>query len=263
MGALRPLGIGRRPVSTRLLVLYRAAPELVQAFLPAGARVRMWREHGFVGLCYTRLEKLAHRWIPHGLAASFDHLACRVPAEFDAPGDPLAGSWVLHRRTSSWFGARWAGALHRAEVVHSRFDVERSPFGLELRVSDAQGEQLYLKSEPAPALAGSLFRTHREAEVFLAAGKEVRPADAFAPEADDLELESDSFAAEPHRLLDIRAPMIEKQGGLDLRAFELDCALLLTNKRVVPLSSPSTLRRGLEDRGDAAPALPGALASGR
>jgi hypothetical protein len=169
MGVLSPFQ-GRaspRRADCRLLLLYRAAPELVQARLPAPLRPLTVGGFGLVALEYARLERRATDWLPTGLAPGRDHLQLRYFVERSGSTAARATDYVHERHTSSLLGASWAARFRPAHARLCEAELERDACRLRLRVSSADGELLFLAAELAGELVGSVFAHARAAQELL------------------------------------------------------------------------------------------------
>jgi hypothetical protein len=217
MGAFPALPLGRRPVQSRVLVVYRLDPQVVQTYLPDGLLPRVVSGYAIAAACYTRL----------GGTALFrdsgtDHLAYRFAVQRE---DGVEAAWIPRRETSSWFEAR-CGAFMRGEYGKSSFEVKEDALSIELSVAEGDSEHFYLRGEAGGFPQGSVFPTAHALEHFL--GDEiVRPYDPIAPEADELDL-AESVAAEPLAIFEVRSPFFE-QAGLEA---QLDSAWRLATRRL-------------------------------
>jgi hypothetical protein len=267
MSTLSSLRLGRRPVRSRVVVLYRMTPHVARELLPEHLRPRLVQGYAVATLAYTRLGSLESRFLPQR-RASTHHLAVRIAAERPVTGASAGtgggasggtgGSelttWVAHRRTSSRLGTRWGGRILRRESGHARFVLEESPFGLSLHVQGPQAEELALRLETC-ARAGSLFATPRAVEELLETSGAVRPHDVLAPEADAIDC-SRCFAPEPLGVFELRSAFLDDPATFPPGSVELDGAWRLAPKRLQPVQARSTERvRARLAAGEAFPAV--------
>ena len=246
MGAFRTLPLGRRRIQSRVLVLYRLRPERLAALLPAGFTPRVQADFAIGAALYTRLEPV----LPNPRAQGSEHLAYRFAVQ---RADGQAAGWVARRETSSWFEARCSKLLRGAHG-RARFRCAESSLTLELTVEGEQGEELYLRGESAPAPGQALFTHPSELEHFLAAEREVRPQDVFAPEADQLQLDK-CFAPEPLTLFEARSRFLS-HAPFASGEVELDSAWRLVTRRLDPAPARRAAFQAPPGRAGTAPALP-------
>jgi len=251
MGAFPALPLGRRPVLSRILVVYRLDPELAsRALLPEGLEPRIAHGHAIVAACYTRLgaSRLFRRRDAEPAGGS-DHLAYRVAVRQENGAE---ATWIARRETSSWLEARCGAKFSRGEYGRSAFRMLEDAFAVELTVEGEHGEEFYLRGETAPACARSLFACGQALEDFLGEDRPVRPYDVFAPEADELDL-AQHFAPEPLSVFEARSAFLS--GGALASGAVLDSAWRIVSRRLAtspgrrpafqlmpePRSSPSAL----------------------
>lgn len=223
MGVLSPFQGRATPgrADCRLLILYRAAPEFVQAQLPAALRPQTVRGFALVALEYTRLERRATDWLPAGLAPGRDHLQLRYLVERAGAKPARARDYVLGRHTSSPLGASWAARFRHAQARRCEAQLERDECRLRLRVTSAEGERLFLAAELAGELGGSLFAHARAAQEQL---REPR--------------------LQPIRVLELRAHPFDDPALFPPGSASFDSAYQLLESRRVPLRAGRTAIAG-------------------
>jgi hypothetical protein len=231
MGAFPALPLGRRPVLSRLLVVYRLAPQALAELLPAPLKPRLVQGYAVAAACYTHLGSALRRNEERNSAkrraGGSDHLGYRFAVE---RADGTRATWIARRETSSWFEARCGAKLLRGEYGRSKFRVEESPFGVELRVEGERGEQFYLRGEASHPRADALFPCGEALEDFWGEDQPVRPYDVFAPEADELDL-AQHFSPEPLSVFEARSAFLS-EGPLARAAPALDSAWRLVTRRL-------------------------------
>ena len=248
MAAFPALPLGRRPIRSRLLAVYRVDPALAREVLPAGFEPRLMRGHAIAAACYTRLG--AARLFP-GREGGSDHLAYRFAVRRD---DGLEAAWIARRETSSWLEARCGSKFLRGEYGRSAFRVKEDAFAIELAVEGERGEEFYLRGEAVAVAASALFANGQALEDFLGEDRLVRPYDVFAPEADELDL-AEHFAPEPMAVFEARSAFFS-EGPFARKGAELDSAWRITNRRLIGIVERRPAFRVLPDSGASLPAMP-------
>jgi len=111
-------------IKRRLLVNFRAAPEVVQRLLPSPFRPKIHRGYAFVGVCLIRLEQVRPAGWPSLLGISSENAAHRIAVEWtDEGGVSREGVFIPRRDTGSLLN-RWAGGrLFPGEHHPARFTV--------------------------------------------------------------------------------------------------------------------------------------------
>lgn len=248
MAAFPALTLGRRPVQSRLLVVYRLEAGLVSELLPSGLVPRLVQSYAVGAVCYTRLGRtpfFARR------TSGSDHLAYRFAVRRD---DGVEGTWIARRETSSWLEARCGSKLLRGEYGRSAFRVKEDAFAIELAVEGERGEEFYLRGEAAGASANALFATPQALEGFLGCDRLLKPYDVFAPEADELDLAA-HFAPEPLAVFEARSAFFG-EAPFTPGASELDSAWRIVTRRLVGAPARRANFRVLPEPGASAQAFP-------
>lgn len=241
---LPSLYLGRRPVHGRVLVLYRVDPSVAAQSLPAGMRPHLVGGVAVGTVCYTRLGSLRSRFLPRPRqGADSDHLAYRFAVDVQDAAGPHVASWVVRRETSSRLAARWNSVGRR-----SRFSLVEDAARIELRVENAEGEELYLRAQVGDRGAGSLFATARAVEAFLDECADVRPHDAL--DAD--RVDTRSMAAEALAVSEVRSVYFGDERRFPRGTIELDSAWRLVARRVEPVRARAGF--GLR-QGESSPAM--------
>lgn len=229
-----PLPFARKPVRSRILVLFSVDPAVLAPLLPEGTEPRLHSGCGVAALCFTRLG--APRLFAGALAS--DHLALRFAVTRRARAAPEPATWIPWRGTSSRFEAGCGARLLRGAFLHTRFDVREDPFGIELTARAHDGEILHLRAGATQPDGRGLFPGPEDLERFLGEQGPVEPHDPFAVEADRVE-PGEGFRPEPLSVFELR-----------LEPFVLDRELLLFDSawRLVRTSALRLPREGMRRR---------------
>jgi hypothetical protein len=90
-------------IKRRLLVNFRAKPEVVQRILPQPFRPKLHHEYSLVGICLIRLEQIRPAGLPGLLGLSSENAAHRIAVEWtDAAGIQREGVYIPRRDTGSF-----------------------------------------------------------------------------------------------------------------------------------------------------------------
>jgi len=251
MGAFTALPLGRRPIRSRILVLYRMPPRILEPILPRGLHPRLLSGLAIASACYTRLG--APRLL-RGRAADSEHLAYRFAVQREEKEGWRDSTWIARRETSSWLEARCGAKLLRGVYGRAAFQVQEDVFSVELSVRGERGEEFYLRGEAAGAVANSLFPSAQSLQEFLGDEGPVKPYDVFAPEADTLDAEQ-NFAPEPLTVFEARSAYFSDAERFPSGAVELDSAWRLVSRRLAVVPERTLFRPRLEP-GASSPALP-------
>jgi hypothetical protein len=112
-------------IRRRILINYRADPDVVQSLLPAGFRPKLQRNHAVVGICLIRLEQVRPKGLPSLVGLSSENAAHRIAVQWDRDGLELEGVYIPRRDSNSsvnqWLGGRVFPGEHHAAT----FDVQQ------------------------------------------------------------------------------------------------------------------------------------------
>lgn len=152
-------------VDRRILIHFRADPDVLQALLPPPFTPRLFCGHGLAGVCLFRLRQLRPAFLPAELGVTSENAVHRIAVEWRQDGLTHTGSYVLGRHTSSRLNRIVGRPLFSGKQQHARIqyleDLERVE--LEMQCED-RGMNLELAAHIAPLLpASSLFRSLPEA----------------------------------------------------------------------------------------------------
>lgn len=111
-------------IKRRLLVNFRAEPDVVQRVLPQPFRPKLHEGHSFVGICLIRLEQIRPAGLPAVLGISSENAAHRIAVEWtDAGGIQREGVFIPRRDTGSFLNRVAGGRLFPGEHYPAKFSV--------------------------------------------------------------------------------------------------------------------------------------------
>lgn len=160
-------------IARRILVNYRADPEVVQALLPHPFRPKLHQSHAIVGICLIRLENIrpAGSPIPCGLAS--ENAAHRIAVQWnDADGEEREGVYIPRRDTDSGFNHLAGGRLFPGQHNLADFRVQQSGDTIDFRMkSRDEAIEVKLKGTIDGELPiTSCFSTLADASAFFEGG---------------------------------------------------------------------------------------------
>jgi hypothetical protein len=128
-------------IDRRLLVNWRADPDVVARLLPAPFRPQLVDESAVVGICFIRLAQLRPSRTPALLGLSSESAAHRIAVERDTPNGVEPSVYVLRRVTSSRFAAVTGGRLFPGVHSHASFEVLETADQLDIAFKTADGHR--------------------------------------------------------------------------------------------------------------------------
>ncbi len=109
-------------IDRRVLVNFRADPDVLARECPAPFRPQVVHGFGIVGICLIRLKQIRPKFLPSFCGVSSENAAHRIAVEWDVDGVTHTGVYIPRRDTSSLFnvvagGRIFPGVHHRARFV--------------------------------------------------------------------------------------------------------------------------------------------------
>src|SRR5262249_21759362 len=129
----------RGVIDRRILVNYRADPEVVARTLPAPFRPKLFRGVGMVGICLIRLRDVRPHFLPAWMGISSENAAHRAAVVWDAGGVEREGVFVRRRDTNSVVNALAGGTLFPGIHHRARFTVNETVDHLNVALQSRDG----------------------------------------------------------------------------------------------------------------------------
>jgi hypothetical protein len=132
-------------IKRRLLVNFRAAPEVVQRMVPAPFRPKLHEGRSIVGVCLIRLEQIRPAGVPGFMGISSENAAHRIAVEWDENGVAREGVFIPRRDTGSFLNRFAGGRLFPGEHHAATFTV----------VDDGKSIDFHMRSRCHPLRASN------------------------------------------------------------------------------------------------------------
>jgi Uncharacterized conserved protein (COG2071). len=217
-------------IKRRLLVNFRADPDVVQAVLPAGFRPKLHAGHSIVGICLIRLEQIRPKGLPAALGLSSENAAHRIAVEWnDSDGVRKEGVYIPRRDTDSPVNAFAGGRLFPGEHHHSRFNVEDDGNIVALSVTSHDGTTtIRMRGRRGDALpTASCFDSFPSASAFFECGCVGYSVTRSADRLDGVELRVRDWQVEPMEISEVHSSFFEDQRMFPRGTVEFDHCLLM------------------------------------
>jgi Uncharacterized conserved protein (COG2071) len=127
-------------IARRMLLNFRADPDVVQRLLPAPLEVDRQHGHAIVGICLIRMEKLRPQGVPSVLGLSSENMAHRIAIQYPGSDGMRPGVFITRRETDQKWVELLGGRLFPGVHHHAQFQVAESPDSLAMDVTGADGE---------------------------------------------------------------------------------------------------------------------------
>ncbi|WP_299033843.1 DUF2071 domain-containing protein [uncultured Pseudokineococcus sp.] len=142
-------------VERRLLLTWRADPDVVTRPLPQPFRPQLVDGAAVVGVCCIRLGAVSPRGLPAAVGLRAENAAHRVAVAWDGPDGERTGVWVRQRHTGSRLVALAGGRLFPGLHGRARFDVAETAQRVRVGVTADGGTSPAADVEVVPELVGS------------------------------------------------------------------------------------------------------------
>jgi len=189
-------------IRRRLLINYRADPEVVQKLLPGLFRPKLHAGFAIVGICLIRLENIRPSRIPRRMGINSENAAHRIAVQWDDEnGETRDGVYIPRRDTSSrlnhYAGGRFFPGEHHlsnfeiiedSEGVH--FSMKGSDGFMEIRVDGYDGEESAFPQS-------SCFDSLTQASTFFESGSDGYSVSSDPGRLDGIRLDVQNWQVKP------------------------------------------------------------------
>jgi hypothetical protein len=218
-------------IERRLLVNYRADPEVVARFLPDPFRPQLVGDSSVVGICLLRLGAMRPNHFPDWIGMRSENAAHRIAVEWDTPDGPRTGVYIPRRDSASLTNVLIGGRLYPGEHERARFEVEESASQLCVAFASRDGS-VDVKAEVhvvAELNDSALFADISAASRFFELGADGYSATHDPRRYDGLRLETRAWKVEPTVVERVRSSFFEDTAVFPPGSVILDCALVMRN----------------------------------
>jgi hypothetical protein len=235
-------------IEHRLLMNYRADPEVVRRLLPSPFRPQVLDGRAVVGVCLIRLSGLRPRGAPARLGLQTDNAAHRFAVEWDTDDGVSRGVYIARRDSDSLITTLAGGRLFPGVHHRAHFDVGGRPSELHIGVQSRDGRvaidvDVDLNEDGLGALAGSeLFHSASDASAFFEGGSIGWSPDRRGTVLQGVELCTDAWHVEPVTVRAASSSYFDDETLFPKGSIELDCALVMRGVPVIWRRTPDIRR---------------------
>src|SRR5215471_13137261 len=159
-------------IARRVLLNFRADPQVVQRLLPGPFEVESYQGCAIVGVCLIRLQQLRPRRLPARIGFSSENMAHRVAVHYPTAGKMKPGVFIWRRETDQRlvrvFGGRlFPGVHHGAKFLTVE---DEDGICMNVRSDDGETDISFSASYSHAWLSGSAFKSLDEASQFFQRG---------------------------------------------------------------------------------------------
>jgi hypothetical protein len=214
-------------IDRRLLINFRADPEVVQKIIPFPFRPQIYNGKAIVGICLIRLKNMKPLGFPDFVGLSSENGAHRIAVEWNEDGQVKEGVYIPRRDTSSklneFLGGRFFPGVHHL----AKFTVQET--GTDYHVDFISSDQTIISidaREVAQFNENSIFKTLENVSSFFEKG-----AVGYSPNKDKfdgMKLQAYKWQVKPLEVSQVRSSFFEDEQLFPKGSIEFDNALLMT-----------------------------------
>jgi Uncharacterized conserved protein (COG2071) len=215
-------------IKRRILLNYRADPEVVKRLLPAPFYPKLYHGYAIVGVCLIGLESLRPRGLPGWVGVNTENAVHRMVAEWiDSQGHSHARIFVARRDTDLWLTTILRGKLFPGGYHRARFAVEESLGHVEFacRSIDRKMEISFSGDDTLQLPASSCFKSLHE-DFFRSADSANSLAEGWAS-LEGIALEEKEWKIRPFRISQVSCSFFADQERFPAGSVEFDHALVM------------------------------------
>lgn len=159
-------------IKRRLLINFRAQPEVVQRLLPSPFQPKLHRGQAVVGICLIRLEQIRPSGVPALLGISSENAAHRIAVEWADSDGSHEGVFVPRRDTGSLLNRIAGGRIFPGEHHGAKFSVSDADGLIDFSMQSLDGSTAVrvVAQEAEQLPASSCFRSLAESSAFFEGG---------------------------------------------------------------------------------------------
>jgi len=221
-------------IRRRLLINFRADPEVTQRLLPAGLRPKLHDSHAIVGICLIRLEQIRPKGLPALIGIASENAAHRFAVEWTgSDGQQEEGVFIPRRDTDSSLNVLMGGRIFPGVHHHSRFTVkdDGNTVSLSMVPNDKEAAIEVSGGEAAALPPSSCFASLEDSSAFFERGCVGYSTTHDANRLDGLKLSTRDWQARPLAVSDVYSGFFADESRFPKGSVEFDHGLVMRNLR--------------------------------
>lgn len=217
-------------IKRRLLVNFRADPDVVQRQLPSRFRPKLHDGRAVVGICLIRLEEVRPKGLPGFVGLSSENAAHRIAVEWDdESGRAQEGVFIPRRDTNSPVNMLLGGKLFPGEHHPAEFRVREEDDSVRFRMRSRDNwVAVALDGRIDTALPeSSIFPDLQAASDFFKGGSLGYSCTRDGDRLDGLTLEIDGWRVEPLNIARVHSSYFSDESLFPKGSVTFDHALIM------------------------------------
>ena len=230
-------------IKRRILVNFRAEPNVIQSILPSCFRPKLHNGLAIAGICLIRLEQMRPLYAPEFIGLASENAAHRIAVLWNdaETGETREGVYINRRDTDSFINAAVGGTLFPGEHHKAHFEVEETESTINFAMeSDDHEVSVQIKGEIADALPqNSIFPSLPAASKFFETGSLGFSVTHDAHSLDGVTLQTKEWKVAPLEISSVRSSFYDDELVFPTGAIEFDHALIMRDIKHEWHSAPS------------------------
>jgi Uncharacterized conserved protein (COG2071) len=216
-------------IERRLLLNYRADPDVVTRVLPAPFRPQLRNGYAVVGICLLRMGRARPVGMPLGVGFGSENAAHRFAVDWDAADGPRSGLFMPRLDSASRLNVAAGGRLFPGVQHRAEFDVAERPDRLRVAYAASDGTTAVdVEVWTSQKLVGSaLFDDAADASEFFRLGSAGYSAGREPDEFEGMELATSQWRADPCVVDRAASSFFDNRSVFPAGSIELDSALVM------------------------------------
>lgn len=218
-------------IKRRILVNYRAEPDVIQKILPKEFRPKLYKGKAIAGICLIRLEHIRPKHLPEFIGLSSENAAHRIAVEWEENGEIKEGVYIPRRDTDSFINTAIGGRLFPGEQHKAEFEVKQNENEIDFSMKSEDGDvSVNFAGKTAENLPeNSIFASLKDASNFFEKGSLGYSATKNETELDGISLKIENWKVEPLELDFVHTSYYENETIFPKDSIKFDHALLMKN----------------------------------
>jgi hypothetical protein len=216
-------------VERRLLVNFRADPDVVRRMLPAPFEPQVVHGASLVGMCLIRLGNARPAWMPRFAGLTSEHVAHRIAVQAPEGARAWSGVYIPRRDSNSRLAVAASRRFFSGGVHLADFSVDEDGDALRIAVASRDGElNLVVDGRRGSALPDhSVFADVEEASLFFQRGSAGYSDGARTGTYDGVQLAIPSWSVQPFDVREVHSSFFDDASVFPRGSVEFDNALLM------------------------------------
>jgi Uncharacterized conserved protein (COG2071) len=221
-------------IKRRLLINFRADPQVAQSLIPAPLRVLEHKGSAIVGICLIRLEHIRPKGLPQAVGISSENMAHRIAVKYnDETNTEKEAVYIWRRHSNNPFNTLAGGRLFPGVHTPATFSIREDGETTELQASTADHkEDVHVKGSDDISdeeFSSKAFDSFEEARDFFARGSCGFSCGPDGKALEGMQLITNQWLASPLKMSLADSAFYTDQSKWPRGSVELDCGLIMRN----------------------------------